>query len=179
MSKKKLIWTNYDLDSDLDWKDDLEADYPDMDEDERVDLMYQLNNDQLDDERVNLNILLNRPILVIADLGLWNGRRTGYRVIKSGNISDCLYSGRDDMYVTWYVDELGDLRCEAIHHDGTNFYTYRVYKDEVTDRQIEFLKDKLYNGTATRKDITRITRRLGDEIASVYGWKIGGRSAVA
>ena len=175
MSKKFLIWTNYDLDYDRDWKDDLEAEHPEMDDDERVDLMYEINNDQLDDERVNLNITLNQPILVIADLGLWYGRRPGYREIKSGNIGDCLYSCRDDMYVTWYVDDLGDLCCEAIHHDGTNYYTYRVYKDDVTDRQICLLKNKLIDGIATRKDITRITRRLGDEIAAVYGWKIGGR----
>lgn len=177
MSKMYTIWTNYDLDYDQDWKDDLEAEYPDLSEDERIDLMYQINNDYLDDERANLNIQLSQPILVIASLGLWDGRRIGYREIKSGKISDCLYSGRDDMYVTWYVDELGDLRCEAIHHDGTNHYTYRTYKDGVTDRQIEFLKEKLYYGKATRKDITRITRRLGDDIADVYGWKLKGRRA--
>ena len=31
-------------------------------------------------------------------------------------------------------------------------------------------KEKIYRGTATRADITRITRRLGDEIGKVYGW---------
>ena len=32
------------------------------------------------------------------------------------------------------------------------------------------LKEKLYYGKAVRSDITRITRRLGDEIGKVYGW---------
>jgi hypothetical protein len=32
------------------------------------------------------------------------------------------------------------------------------------------LKVKLYHGTATRTDITRVTDRLGDEIGRVYGW---------
>ena len=72
----------------------------------------------------------------------------------------------------WYVDRLGDLRCDAIHHDGTNHYLYRVYKDGVRDSQIELLKEKLYRGTATRADITRVTRRLGDDIAKVYGFSI-------
>lgn len=49
---------------------------------------------------------------------------------------------------------------------------YRVYKDNVSDTQIENLKAKLYEGTATRSDITRITRRLGDDIANVYGFAI-------
>ena len=56
--------------------------------------------------------------------------------------------------------------------DGTNHYLYRAYKDGVSDTQIENLKEKLYRGTATRADNTRITRRLGDEIARVYGFLI-------
>ena len=90
--------------------------------------------------------------------------------IPSGNIRDCLYSDTD--YSTWYVDRLGDLRCDAIHHDGTNFYLYRVYKDSASPSQIELLKEKLYRGIATRADITRVTRRLGDDIAKVYGFSI-------
>ena len=72
--------------------------------------------------------------------------------------------------MTWYVDKLGDMRCDAVHHDGTNHYLYRTYKNGVSDAQIENLKEKIYRGTATRADITRVTRRLGDEIGKVYGW---------
>ena len=75
-------------------------------------------------------------------------------------------------YATWYVDKNGDFRCDAIHHDGTNHYLYRTYKDGVSDYQKDRLKEKIYEGTATRADITRITRRLGDEIAKVYGFDI-------
>lgn len=164
-----LIWSNYALEY-KDWKDDLEEQYPELSEDERVALMYELNSDYLDDERVNLNIQLPRPILVIGDLGLWNGRRMGYKEIDSGNIRDCLYSDRDIEWSTWYVDRLGDFRCDAIHHDGTNHLLYRAYKDGVSEEQIDRLKEKLYFGTATRADVTRLTRRLGDEIGMVYGW---------
>ena len=92
------------------------------------------------------------------------------REIESGNIRDCLYSGRDIDYSTWYVDKYGEFCCEAIHHDGTNHYRYRAYKDGVTDEQIEDLKEKLYCGTATEKDIDKVTRRLGNDIGQVYGW---------
>ena len=34
------------------------------------------------------------------------------------------------------------------------------------------MRDKIYHGKATRADITRLTRRLGDEIAAVYGFDI-------
>ena len=166
---RHIIWSNYDLDYE-DWRDDLEAEYPELTEDQRIALMYEINGDYLDDERVNLNIQLSQPILVIGDLGLWYGRRSGYKEIESGNIRDCLYADTD--YSTWYVDKLGDLRCDAIHHDGTNHYLYRAYKDGVRESQIALLKDKLYRGIATRSDVTRITRRLGDDIARVYGFSI-------
>ena len=64
------------------------------------------------------------------------------------------------------------LKRLSIHHDGTNHYLYRVYKDSASPSQIELLKEKLYRGTATRADITRVTRRLGDDIAKVYGFSI-------
>ena len=167
---KHIIWSN-DLDYE-DWRKDLEEQYPELTEEQRIDLMYELNDLYLDDERANLNIQLGEPILVIGDLGLWNGRRMGYKEIDSGNIRDCLYSGRDDFYSTWYVDKQGDLRCDAVHHDGTNHYLYRVWKDGVTDSQIGLLEEKLYRGMATRADITKLTRRLGDDIAKVYGFSI-------
>ena len=168
-SDKHIIWSNYDLDYE-NWRDDLEAEYPDMSEEERIALMYEINSNYLDDERTNLSIQLSQPILMIADIGRWDGRYSGYGEIKSGKISDCLYSDLD--YATWYVDKLGDLRCDAIHHDGTNHYLYRVYKPGIRESQIDLLKEKLYEGKATRADITRITRRLGDEIAKVYGFSI-------
>lgn len=174
---RHIIWSDYALDYE-DWREFLEAEYPDLSEGERFALMYETNGDYLDDERSNLNIQLAQPILVIGDLGLWHGRRMGYKEIESGNIRDCLYSDTD--YSTWYVDKLGDLRCDAVHHDGTNHYLYRVYKDGVRESQIDLLKEKLYRGTATRADITRVTRRLGDEIAQVYGFSIPRqRQAVA
>ena len=171
-----LIWSNYHIDYE-DWREYLEEEFPDLSEDERYLKMLEINNDYLDDERVNLDIQLSQPIIAIADLGLWFGRRCGYKEIQSGNIRDCLYSNYD--YTTWYVDKLGDLRCDDVHHDGTNHYLYRVFKDDVSDTQRENLEDKLFRGVATRADITRVTRRLGDEIGKVYGWTFPQHGAKA
>ena len=99
---RHIIWSN-DIDYD-DWREDLEEQYPDLTEAERMELMYELNGDYLDDERSNLDIQLSRPILVVGDLGLWHGRRMGYKEIPSGNIRDCLYSERDIDYSTWYEE---------------------------------------------------------------------------
>ena len=171
-----LIWSNYHIDYE-DWREYLEEEFPDLSEDERYLKMLEINNDYLDDERVNLDIQLSQPIIAIADLGLWFGRRCGYKEIQSGNIRDCLYSHYD--YTTWYVDKLGDLRCDDVHHDGTNHYLYRVFKEGVSEAQRENLEDKLFRGVATRADITRVTRRLGDEIGKVYGWTFPQHGAKA
>ena len=127
---RHIIWSDISLDLD-DWRESLEELYPGYSDDELYDIMVKSNAENLYDERVNLNIQLSQPIIVI-----------------------------------------GDLRADAVHHDGTNHYLYRVFKDGVTDTQIENLQVKIYNGKATRADITRVTKRLGDEIAEVYGFSI-------
>lgn len=167
MKDKYLIWSDLNLNYE-DWRADLENEYPNMPEGERVALMYEINSDYLSDERTNLNIQLPCGIIVIADLGLWNGRFSGYKMIESGNIRDCLYSDCDCN--EWYVDRLGDLRCTAVHHDGRNHYLYRAIKESVTEGQIDRLKSLIYSGRAARQDITRVTKRLGDAIGAVYGW---------
>ena len=167
--EKRIIWSNIDLDS-KDWVGDLKADYPDLSAEEHYAMMLERNNEFLSDERANLNVQCGDDILAVGDIGRWNGRRMGYKTIESGKISDCLSSECD--YAEWYVDREGEFRGKEIHHDGTNYYLYRVYKDNVSDEQIENLKEKLYYGTATRRDITRITQRLGDDIAKVYGFDI-------
>ena len=136
---RHIIWSDISLDLD-DWRESLEELYPGYSDDELYDIMVKSNAENLYDERVNLNIQLSQPIIVIGDLGRWNGRVSGYKMIDSGNIKDCLYSDTD--YTEWYVDKYGDLRADAVHHDGTNHYLYRVFKDGVTDMQIEICKIK-------------------------------------
>lgn len=171
---RHIVWSDQNLDIE-DWREDykeyLEANNLDLDPNDEnaiYEWMVETNGEYLSDERVNLNIQLSQPIIVIGDLGRWNGRVMGYKMIDSGNIKDCLYSDTD--FTEWYVDKYGDFRADAIHHDGTNHYLYRVFKDGVTESQIERLQDKIYMGKATRADITRVTKRLGDEIGRVYGW---------
>lgn len=155
-----------------DWKEYFDEEYPDMDYDSRVSMMYLMNSDCLEDERENLNIQLDESIIVIADLGLWNGRFGGYKEIASGNIKDCLYAGRDDDEIMWQVDSRGDLIGNSIHHDGHNSYLYREWKPGVTEYQKEALKRKILSKSATRADITKVTKRIGDKVANVYGWSV-------
>lgn len=169
--KRHVIWSNIHLNLD-DWREDIIEDYPEYkDSEERLtELMYERNAEYLDDVRMNLDHIFSKPIIIVADLGLWYGRRSGYKILKSGNLSDCLYAECD--MAEWYVDELGDLRADVIHHDGENHYLYRAFKEDISEDRMETLKSKIYNGVQTRRDITNCTRRLGDIIAGVYGFKI-------
>ena len=88
MGKLHTIWSNYDLNLD-DWQEFFDESYPESTEDERYNMMYEFNNDYLDDERINLDIDLEKPILVIATLGLWNGIKSGYKEIESGHFVRC------------------------------------------------------------------------------------------
>ena len=169
--ERHVIWSDIHLDLD-DWRDFLTESYPELSNNESklYELMYERNAEYLDVARRNLDIPLSQPILVIGDLGLWHGRAKGYKLLRSGKLRDCLFSDTD--MTEWYVDRNGDLRADAIHHDGTNHYLYRVFKNGVSDAQMDNLCEKIYRGQATRADITRLTRRLGDYIAAVYGFEI-------
>lgn len=142
---RRIVWSDLNLDIE-DWregyKEYLEANELDLDpDDERAiyDWMVETNGEYLSDERMNLDIQLSQPIIVIGDLGRWNGRVMGYKMVDSGNIKDCLYSDTD--FTEWYVDRYGDLRADAVHHDGTNHYLYRVFKEGVTEvRGVSFVE---------------------------------------
>lgn len=81
---RHIIWSNQNLDVD-DWREDykefLEANELDDDPNDEQALyewMEETNYDYLSDERVNLNVQLSQPIIVIGDIGRWNGRVMGY-----------------------------------------------------------------------------------------------------
>ena len=131
MSKEKfVVWSNLDLDLD-DWRADLEDEYPGLNDDELIEKMTEINDSYIDDERANLDIVTGTEIIAIADIGRWDGRYMGYSEIKSGKISDCLYSPHD--YSEWYVDADKEFRCTDVHHDGRNHILYRKYKETATE----------------------------------------------
>ena len=165
----KTIWSNIDLDL-RDWEDDIRENYPDLPHEEYEDMMYQLNNDYLEDERLNLDVHVGE-ILTIADLGLWNGRHQGYHRGHNMSLGDCLYPFCGD-YAEWYVTEDGKFCSRQIHHDGTNYYRFRTFKKDATEEAIDNLLGLIFDGKATEDDIDRVTVKLGKMVADVYGWKL-------
>ena len=119
----------------------------------------------IEDERANLDVYTDLPLICIADLGLWNGRRTGYKVIESRKIGDILYDNAD--YVEWYSDGY-NVKATAIHHDGTNYYEYREVRN--MDNIDKFLKKLYYNEPITRQEINYYTKSILPYVKEVYGW---------
>jgi len=123
------------------------------------------SNVDVDDERANLNIGLAGNILIIASLGLWSGRKSGYKII-SNNIKDIFSTACGDS-VKWYADGK-NIKCEDHHHDGTNYYTYREIRENV---DISKLTDKIYNNEEiSEKEINKYTKSIRPYVAKTYGW---------
>lgn len=171
---KHIIWSNMNLDVN-DWKDDykefLESNEIEGDPDDENaiwDWMNEMNSEYLDDERVNLNKALDGRILIIADLGLWNGRRPAYKILGNNisNIFDINSRGFD--YAEFYGDG-HNIRASESHHDGTNFYEYRVIRE---DRNIDNLLDAIYHGEKiSRSKMNYYTKSLYGDVAKIYGWR--------
>lgn len=124
---------------------------------EDIDMFY-------DDEKMNLNKTLPNNIIAIADAGFWYGRRKECKIMGN-NLNEVLYSGDcDDIYV--YCDRY-DVCSVMAHHDNNHYVTYRMVKDGV---DIDNFLDKVYNGTYTKKDITRYTQSLKPFVKQIYGF---------
>lgn len=186
-----IIWT-HDIDVN-DWKDyveeelipryceDINIDPADIDVDdfmsEHEDYVYEevcnLNDTYLEDARDNLDVPIEGDILVIADLGLWCGREENFAILNEHNLNDCLESRVSGSRCTFYVEKEGktlELKSKDAHHDGTNYYTYREIKPDLTETQRDNFEHKLYNEGLTKSDIDRYTNPLGQEVQKVYGF---------
>ena len=120
-----------------------------------------------DCEEANLNKPTEGKIIAIADLGFWNGRTMGYKVLGN-NVNDCLYWSGDCREIEIYADGR-DIRSTQYHHDNHHNILYRELKPMSEQTEEKFL-DKIYNGTVTSKDITKYTRSILPYVKEVYGW---------
>lgn len=175
-NNKYILWTNHPAEADIDniadaMFDTYNAEYYGgaMTRADALAEAEAVLDSYLDDLRTDLSRLYTAgPVVVLASLGLWKGRVPAYKELNSCKVSDCLQLGSDDMYITIYMDALDDLRIDGVHHDGTNYYLFRSFKPELSAEQIDNFLNKVYNGKATRRDITRYTDSIGKLIKERY-----------
>ena len=172
--RKHVIWT--DQINPEDWKEGFiefcEINNLDPDDLDLTEWAYEENAFCLEAEQMNLDILLPDEIIALADLGLWDGRRTGYKEMHTNRLSDCLYSHtRGFSYNTWYVDEDDDFCHEETHHDGTNHIVYRMWKPDVDEYERDDILADIYDGEPDAgARMYESTLPLGSYIQKVYGW---------
>lgn len=125
---------------------------------ESVDTFYE-------DEKDNLCKTLDGRILAIASLGLWDGRKSGYKILGNRLYEVIDSFGCDDYEV--YFDG-HNIKSTCHHHDGTNCMEFREIRE---NRNIQNLLDKIYNGEdISRATINYYTKPLGKYVKEIYGW---------
>ena len=162
------IWTN-DLDAIETLMEDYNAEC--RDENERLDFYAaaELNEEYRHDEIANLESANAGEILAIADLDLWNGRRSGYTTYEK--LTDVLKAMLHyDAYIRFYVDEYGEFRGRFTHHDGTNYITYRERRPGCSEELWYRLLEAISEDGDYSNLIGLCTMPLGPKIQAVYGW---------
>ena len=67
----------------------------------------------------------NNKIFVVADFGLWYGRRAGYKEYNS--LYEAIFNDiLQDTNIIYYSDKRQTLKIDSSHHDGVNHY--KLYK---------------------------------------------------
>ena len=172
---KKIIWKSYGMYSlkeleveEQDVKEWLSECYPEEErtEEEITQKIYNRLDTYFDDETMNLDKQLDGRILAIADMGLWNGRRTGYKILGD-NLNEVLTSaiGCDEKEV--YFDG-HNIKAEGYHHDGRNYVEFREIKE---GKNIDRLLNKIYNNEPiSRNELNYYTKPLGKYVKQIFGW---------
>lgn len=126
-----------------------------------------INNDiesWYDAEKLNLDIQLDDDVLAIADLGLWNGRTSGYKLLGN-NLNEILNVNGDVIEI---YAENRNIKAKAEHHDGVNYILFRKIRD---GRDIEKLLARIYeNKPISPSLLNYYTESLYPEVKSIYGW---------
>ena len=130
-----------------------------------TDSIYESIDMSFDDEQSNLYRILDGRILAIADMGLWNGRRSGYKILGN-NLNEVLTCGIGCDEKEIYCDSYNVL-ARGYHHDGTNYVEFRELKENTN---YDVLLEKLYNNEeVTREDVRKYTKSLRPYVKQVYG----------
>ena len=173
MAKHTTIWKSYGMYSlkemeqaEQDAREHLkENDFEDWETADVSDTIYEEIDMWFDDEQSNLFRTLDGRILAIADMGLWYGRRTGYKILGN-NLNEVLTCGIGCDEKEIYCDGRNVL-ATGYHHDGRNHVEFREIRE---DRNIDNLLNKLYNNEeVTRREINYYTKSLRPYVKQVYG----------
>lgn len=156
-------------------KQEYEESYGETPNEEELERFIEDTNDMfLDDERSNVEFYEKqhgqKTYIILADLGLWDGRAEGGKIIKGlwNAISKCF---EDYNHIYEYRRR---LCIDAIHHDGTNHFQikeltpvgmdYMENHPYISDRE---LHQRLFKDSHYSHEVTMFKK--------MYGWKGGDK----
>ena len=148
------FWEAYQADA-----EELRKEDPELDEETADSIAYDNTYDDLRN-CITTEIDYHAPhgIAVFADLGLWNGRRSGIKIIES--FSELLRCIDDITFLTIETTAQG-LTVTAPHHDGTNIYTLRALTEAGAKRYSDYddeLEQSLIHGSP--RTLRRYTKNI-------------------
>lgn len=169
--KERVLYNNYlteEEENDIikDYAECNEIDVKDIDEELKYAIISDYLEMEIEELDINCNVYLENPILVIADVGRWNGRKIGYKIIDSGLLSDIFHLNDRCDYHKYYSDGY-NIHCEATHHDGINHYEFREIKNM---DNIDLFLHSLLNGkyTNNRRMLNHCTKSILPEFKKIY-----------
>jgi hypothetical protein len=125
---------------------------------EDIDLTY-------DAEVMNLDKKLSGRVIAIADLGLWNGRVAGYKILGD-NLNEVVRFGMSCDEREVYCDAY-NVRAKGYHHDGKNYVLFRELRE---DKDIDKFLDKIYNNEEISSGVLNYyTKSLRPYVQKIYG----------
>lgn len=167
-TKKLMVWSDQ---YDEQWAQEYKAANPDATDQEVMQTWYDEAEAAFADEKMNLNIPIERDVLVIQTINRWNGQTVRCSVIRRNTIGDLLERSFDGN--SFYVEaDTGDLVGEAYHYDGTNYYRFREVSADAPNDNIDDLIYKIEAGEEYEKELQALTKPFGGRIAKVYGWEV-------
>ena len=132
------------------------------------------NYDREEDDYVWDDIIHNidgintaNKIICIADLGLWGGRKSAFKLFNN-KLSSALFVGSSCNYIKFWIDGRGNLRSKQSHHDGTNYLLFRELKYNEESKAAKNFMNKIYYNKVTAADISRYTSSLGKYFEKIY-----------
>lgn len=116
------------------------------------------------DERMEMHcagLKCDGKLVGIADMGLWNGRKYGYREYDS--FEDILDRCAEYDSFKLYIDR-GNLRAILHHHDGTHYVIFREIPPHIDPEKLEnaILDDRL------QKDEYRVLKNYSRSLRKYF-----------
>ena len=172
--KVNEIWSSYTYNWDREgMKMEYEEIYEKTPDEEELDRFIEDTNTMyLDDEYANITFYEEehgaKTYVILADLGLWNGRAEGGKIIKGlwNAISKCF---EDYNHIYEYRRR---LCVDAIHHDGTNHFQIK----ELTPKGLEYVENHPYMSDRELHERLFKDSHYSHEVTlfkTIYGWKGG------